>query len=125
MWLRSLGLVGTVWSAAALIGLHGCLTAPPNQVYIAETGVAAEQQYEIGLLQTAVTAANTPLLDYLPTLWSITLAVGRDDFDAQQMRNATCLCGTGATSALDGTAGFVDEATFQSGSNCTGMNTVV
>jgi len=90
------------------------------QVYIAASAVEAEQTFEQGLLADALTAARTPFLDYLPTLWSVTRAASRDAFDAQQMRNATCLCGAGATSVLVGTTGYVDEASWQNAPNCTG-----
>jgi hypothetical protein len=91
-----------------------------HQVYIAAVAVQAEQAFEQTLLQKALGAAQTPFLDYLPALWNETRALGRDDFDAQQMRNATCMCGPGAASALAGTAGFADEAAWQSSVNCSG-----
>lgn len=83
-------------------------------------GVEAEQAQELALLALAQGAAATPFLDYLPALWAANGAAARDVFDAQQMRNATCVCGAGATAALEGTAGFVSEADHQAGSNCTG-----
>ncbi|GBF96992.1 polycystin cation channel family [Raphidocelis subcapitata] len=89
------------------------------KIYIAATAVAAEQAFELSLLNTALDAARTPLLDYLPTLWNITRA-GRDAFDAQQMREGTCLCAGGAA-PLAGTAGFVDEAAHRTGSACAGV----
>ena len=98
--------------------------ARPFQVVIAATGVAAEQTFELSLLNKALEAAQTPFLDYLPALWRITGAASRDTFDAQQMRNATCVCGTGAAAALDGTAGFVSEASHQAGSVCAGEGMV-
>ena len=88
------------------------------QVYIAAAAVTAEQEFELSLLANARTAASTPFLNYLPTLWDLTSA-GRDAFDAQQMWNATCVCGANATAALQGTAGFVNE-TFWQADNCTG-----
>ncbi|KIZ05279.1 hypothetical protein MNEG_2684 [Monoraphidium neglectum] len=92
-----------------------------TKVYVAEAAVAAEQAFEQSLLQKALDAARTPFLSYLPTLWTVTRATARDAFDAQQMHDATCVCGAGATAALQGTAGFVDEATWQAGTNCTGV----
>lgn len=94
-------------------------TRNTHQIYVAAMGVAAEQAAEVALLNTALAAARTPLLDYLPSLWTATRA-GRDAFDAQQMVNATCVCGAGAAAALEGTAGFVSEAAHQAGGNCTG-----
>ncbi|KAI8467677.1 MAG: hypothetical protein J3K34DRAFT_480735 [Monoraphidium minutum] len=93
-----------------------------TKVYVAATAVAAEQAQEVALLTQAAAAARTPLLEYLPTMWSLAGgdAAGRDEFDAAQMRNASCLC-AGAAAALEGTAGFVDEATLRGGGNCTGI----
>jgi hypothetical protein len=97
------------------------LAAVWAKVYVAAAAVAAEQAQELSLLRLAIAAGRTPLLDYLPTLWNVTRASARDAFDAQQMRNATCVCGAGATAALAGTAGFADEASHQAGANCTGV----
>ncbi len=96
------------------------LAGPIPQIFIAATAVEAEQAFELGLLNKALAAARTPLLDYLPTLWAATGAGARDAFDAQQMRNATCLCGAGAAAALEGTVGFVSEAAHQAGPVCSG-----
>ena len=90
------------------------------QVYVAAAAVIAEQTFEQSLLAKAIAAARTPLLDYMPTMWTLTRQTLRDGFDAQQMRNATCLCAGAALAGLEGTAGFVSEADHQSGGNCTG-----
>lgn len=80
--------------------------------------MAAEQAFELSLLNSALEAARTPLLDYLPPLWNVTGA-GRDAFDAQQMRAGVCMC-AGVSAALEGTVGFVDEAAYRTGAACTG-----
>lgn len=92
------------------------------KVYVAAAAVWAEQSQELALLNLALNATRTPFLDYLPTMWAASRAsAGRDAFDAQQMRNATCVCGAGAAAALEGTAGFEGEASWQAGGNCTGV----
>lgn len=88
------------------------------QIYIAAAAVRAEQDFELSLLARAQAAASTPFMDFLPALWAAN-NVARDAFDAAQMRNATCLCGTNATAALDGTARFTN-ATHYVANNCTG-----
>lgn len=68
-------------------------------------------------MQTAIAVAGTPFLSYLPSMWAATAQSHRDDFDQQQMWNATCVCG-GAAALLSGTASF-NAATYAS-TNCSG-----
>lgn len=89
------------------------------KAYVAAAAAAAEQAYERDLLATASRLLATPLLDALPAVWNASGQAWRDAFDAGQMRNATCLCGSNATALLAGTVGFADEAAYL-GANCSG-----
>lgn len=90
------------------------------KIYIAAAAAAAEQSFELSLLNTALSLLQTSLLDALPTVWTLSgQGATRDAFDAEQMRNATCLCGSSVRAPLTGTPHYSNEATFLS-DNCTG-----
>jgi hypothetical protein len=87
------------------------------KVYIAAAAASAEQAFEVNLLYSALSLLDSSLLDALPAVWAATGQAIRDTFDAQQMRNATCLCPT-ARALLMGTPLYA-AATYVA-TNCTG-----
>jgi hypothetical protein len=88
------------------------------KVYIAAAAAAAEQVFELTLLNKALGLLKQNMVDSLPAVWNATNQAHRDAFDVQQMRNASCIC-TNGTLALLGTFGFTDAATYLS-TNCSG-----
>lgn len=91
------------------------------KVYIAAAGAAAEQAYELSLLNSALGLFNSSMIDALPAVWADAdvKQAYRDAFDAEQMRNASCLCDTNVTDVLAGTIGWTDRTTYLA-NNCTG-----
>jgi hypothetical protein len=90
------------------------------KVYIAAAAATAEQAFEVSLLDSALGLLDSSLLDALPAVWSATGQTSKDAFDAEQMRNATCLCAAAET-LLVGTPRY-NPATYAS-ANCSGRGT--
>lgn len=88
------------------------------KVYIAAAAASAEQAFEVSLLTSALRLLEVSLLDALPAVWAASGQASRDAFDAQQMRNATCLCGVTVESLLAGTPYYTGAAAYAT--NCTG-----
>jgi len=88
------------------------------KVYIAAAAAAAEQSFELTLLNRALGLLKLNMIDSLPRVWNATNQAHRDAFDVQQMRNASCIC-TNGTLALVGTFGYTNAATYLS-TNCSG-----
>jgi hypothetical protein len=93
------------------------------KVYIAAAAATAEQAFEVSLLNSALRLLDVSLLDALPGVWTASGQGSRDAFDAAQMRNATCLCGTAMESLLTGTPYYVN--TTYATNNCTGRHLLV
>lgn len=91
------------------------------KVQIAAAAAAAEQAFEVSLLNQALGLLQTNLIDALPAVWAANGQWGasRDVFDAQQMRNATCLCGSAVRDVLAGTLGYSNSAAYLA-TNCSG-----
>lgn len=87
------------------------------KIYIAAAAASAEQAFEVSLLTSALRLLDVSLLDALPAVWTASGQTSRDAFDTQQMRNATCLCGTSVESLLAGTP-YYDNTTYAA-NNCT------
>lgn len=90
------------------------------KIHIAAAAAAAEQARELQLLRTAQGFMNSSMIGALPMVWAETdiNQAWRDEFDQQQMFNATCLC-SNVTELLYGTIGY-DSTTYQS-VNCSGV----
>lgn len=87
------------------------------KVYIAAAAATAEQAFEVSLLDSALGLLQSSLLDALPAVWAATGQASRDAFDAQQMRNATCLCAAAETLLVK--TPFHNPATYAA-ANCSG-----
>lgn len=87
------------------------------KTYIAAAAAKAEQTFEVSLLNSALGLLESSLLDALPAVWAATGQGSRDAFDAEQMRNAACLCAN-ARGLLAGTPHY--DAAGYVASNCTG-----
>lgn len=87
------------------------------KVYVAAAAATAEQAFEVSLLDSALGLLQSSLLDALPAVWAATGQNSRDNFDAQQMRNATCLCA--AAEKLLVATPFYNPATYAA-ANCSG-----
>jgi hypothetical protein len=90
------------------------------KIYTAATAAAAEQRFELGLLNAGLQLLGSSLIDALPAVWAATGEADSRDvaFEAAQMRNASCLC-SGAMALLAGTPSYVDAATYAA-TNCSG-----
>lgn len=93
------------------------------KVYAAAAAAAAEQRFEQGLLASALGLLTSSLIDALPAVWAATGEANTRDvaFGAEQMRNATCLCGANVTALLAGTPLFTDAASYYATVNCSGV----
>lgn len=91
------------------------------KAYVAAVAAGAEQAREIALLHSALALLNTTMLRALPAVWAdpdISQS-WRDAFDAGQLINATCLCGSNVTGLLAGTLGYSTTAAYLA-TNCSG-----